>query len=109
MIYLNYSLIYQVISDIFLYPLILLRSILEENDGWQKLIKRGVYTSDIEEAAIPCYMSLVNFGAWSHYNLTMYYNLMVGMIFNFSFILPVVLYWSWSFQWGGDGIAEEIR
>ena len=37
MIYLNYSVIYQVISDIFLNPLILLRSIFEENDGWQSL------------------------------------------------------------------------
>ena len=49
------------------------------------LIKRGVYTSDIEEATIPCYMSLVNFGTWP------YYYLMVGMVFCFYFSRVILI------------------
>ena len=58
---------------------------LEENDGWQKLIKSGVHTSHTEEATRLCYMSLVNFGTWP------YYNLMVGMVFCFYFSCVILI------------------
>lgn len=73
---------------------------LEENDGWQKHIKRGVHTSHTEETAIPDYMSLVNFGTWP------YYHLMVGMVFVF---ISIVLYWSWTFKCWGDGATQGNR
>ena len=57
---------YQVSLVSFLNPLILLRSILEENYGWKKLINKGVHTLKKPQY---WFMFLVNYGIWSCYIL----------------------------------------
>ena len=61
-----YSVMYQVSLVSFLNPLILLRSILEENYGWKKLINKGVHTLKKPQY---WFMFLVNYGIWSCYIL----------------------------------------
>ena len=57
---------YQVSSVSFLNPLILLRSILEDNYGWKKLINKGIHTLKQPQYR---FMSLVNYGIWFCYIL----------------------------------------
>ena len=61
-----YSVMYQVSSVSFLIPLILLRSILEENYGWKKLINKWVH---ILKKPQYWFMFLVDYGIWSCYIL----------------------------------------
>ena len=57
---------YQVSSVSFLNPLILLRSILEDNYGWKKLTNKGIHTLKQPQYR---FMSLVNYGIWFCYIL----------------------------------------
>ena len=94
---------YQVSLVSFLNPLILLRSILEENYGWKKLINKGVHSLKKPQY---WFMLLVNYGIWSCYILkVLQFDNGHDIMFLFQAFSCVILIRS--FQWGGDETTKE--